>query len=368
MLGFRFLVPGRYASQQAQGTGPGAGAFSHTPFAVIQAMHGFLMECDSRVISISEIDASDDTCCLRLKVDPADLVASMEAMGLINPPVLAQKRNRTYRIICGFRRVKACQVLGWEKTKAQVIKKELSELDLLKLAISDNRSHQSLNVIEQARGLQRLSPHLPSKGRLETLASLLGFPPNDKVFAKINALNRLPEAIQVGVLDGTLSFEAAAHLAFFPHGDALCFFDLLKGFRLSQSKQVEIITFFYEVAMREDLLLEDILQSREIRTITDRSDLNRNEKGAALRAYLKRRRFPTLTKVEAEFSDALRALRLSKEITITPPPYFEGGPYTLRMTFQDMDDFDRHCRTLRSIAKNPALKRVLDGRHVVRRG
>ena len=92
----------------------------------------------------------------------------------------------------------------------------------------------------------------------------------------------------------------------------------------------------------------------------DRPDLNRNEKGAKLRTCLKRRRFPALTKVEAEFSEALKALKLSKDISITPPPYFEGGPYVLRMTFEDMSDFDKRCKTLDGIAKNPALKRVLD--------
>ena len=318
------------------------------------------MEYDSRVVSISEIDTADACCCLSLKADPGALVASMEAVGLINPPVLAQKKDEKYRIICGFRRVKACQVLGWEKIRAQVVGADHSELELLKLAISDNQSHRLLNVIEQARGIRKLGPHLPSKGRLEVLASLLGFPANKKVFEKISALDGLPEAVQAGVLDETITFEAAAHLAGLSHGEALCFFDLLKGLKLSQNKQIEMITLVQEIAMREDLQVEEVLQSKDVRTIMDRPDLNRNEKGAALRAYLKRRRFPALTKVEAESSNALKALKLSKEISITPPPYFEGGPYTLRMTFKDVDDFERRCKALDGIAKNPALKGLLN--------
>jgi len=328
--------------------------------AISRAFHVLPMEYDSRVVSISEIDTADASCCVSLKVAPGALVASMEAVGLINPPVLAQRKDDKYRIICGFRRVKACQVLGWEKIRAQVVEADHSELELLKLAVVDNQSHRSLNVIEQARGIRKLSPHLPSTGRLEALASLLGFPPNKKVFEKIGALDGLPEAIQAGVLDETITFEAAAQLAGLSHGDALRFFDLLKGLKLSQNKQIEIITLVQEIAMREDLQVEDVFESKEIVTIMDRPDLNRNEKGAKLRTYLKRRRFPALTKVEAEFSDALKALKLSKDISITPPAYFEGGPYVLRMTFEDMSDFDKRCKTVDGIAKNPALKRVLD--------
>lgn len=325
-----------------------------------RAFHVFTMKYDSRVVSISEIDTADDTCCLSLNADPAALVPSIEAVGLINPPVLSQKEDQKYRTICGFKRVKACQALGWKKTSAQVVRTDVSELDLLRLAILDNRSHRSLNVIEQARGIRKLGPHLPSKGRLKVLASLLGFPPNKKVFEKIRALDGLPEAIQAGVLDETISFEAAAHLASLSHGDTLCFFDLLKGLKFSQNKEIEMITLIREIAIREDLQVEDVIKCREIRTILDRPDLNRNEKGARLRAYVKGRRFPKLTKAEADFSDALKALKLNRDISITPPPYFEGGLYTLRMTFKNVDDFDRRCKILDAIAGNPALKRLLD--------
>ncbi|MDY6950198.1 MAG: ParB N-terminal domain-containing protein [Thermodesulfobacteriota bacterium] len=318
------------------------------------------MEYDSRAISISEIDTADATLRLSLKVEPGSLVASVEAVGLINPPLLAQKKDETYRIVCGFRRVKACQVLGWKRIRAHVVGGDQSELDLLKLAILDNQSHRPLNVIEQARGIRKLGPHLPSKGRLEALASLLRFPPNKKVFEKIMAVDGLPEAIQEGVLEETVSFEAAAHLAGLSHGDGLSFFDLLKGLKLSQNKQIEIIVLVEEIARREDLQVDDVLQSKDVTTVMDRPDLNRNEKAAALRAYLRRRRFPSLTKMEAEFSEALKALKLTKEISITPPPYFEGGPYVLRMTFRGMDDFHKGCKILEGIAENPALKRALD--------
>ena len=346
--------------RQPRGAGHRPQAKEPCAFGHSRAFHVLPMEYHSRVVSISEIDTADASCCLSLKAAPGALVASMGAVGLINPPVLAQKRDETYRIICGFRRVKACQVLGRRKIRAHVVGGDHSELDLLKLAVVDNQSHRPLNVIEQARGIRKLSPHLPSKGRLEALASLLGFPPNKRVFEKIMAMDGLPEAIQAGVLEETVSFEAATHLAGLSHGDGLSFFGLLKGLKLSQNKQIEIITLVQEIAIREDLQVEDVLQSKDVTTVMDRPDLNRNEKAAALRALLKRRRFPSLTQMEAEFSAALKVLKLTKEISITPPPYFEGGPYVLRMTFKNRDDFFKGSKILEGIAKNPALKRVLE--------
>lgn len=318
------------------------------------------MKYDDKLIPISEIDTEDYMFRLSPEPDPNSLIAAIQSVGLINPPVLRQKEDLRYRIVCGFRRISACRHLGWHEINVRLVVGDASELDLFELAILDNRSHRALSVVEQARGIQKLEPYIPSENRLEALASLLGFPVNKKVFQKIRALGRLPEPVLAGVFNNTLSFEAAVHLCPFSPEEALCFLDLFKGLKLSQNKQIEIITLVQEIAMREDLRIKKVLQSNDIKSVLERPDLNRNEKGSLLRAYLKRRRFPTLAKTEEGFDKALKALRLNEHVHITPPPYFEGGPYTLRMTFKNQDDFSKRLKTLDAIAKNPDLKKVLE--------
>lgn len=312
-----------------------------------------------KVISVSEIDIKDDTFRLSLRTDPDELVASIRAVGLINPPILRQQHDFKYQIVCGFRRVMACKALGWSEIKTRVLKGSPSEVETLKLAILDNRSHRELNVVEQARGIQKLSLHLPSQNRLQMLSSLLGFPQSQNVFKKIDALSLLPEVIQSSIIDEIVSFEAAVDLSRFSHEDALSFFELFGVLKLSQNKQREVITLVQEIAIRENLKPLEVLQSKEVRAILDRPELNRNEKGAKVRACLKRRRFPTLTKTEEKFSKEVKALKLNEHIHITAPSYFEGGPHTLRMTFKSMKDFEERRKTLDAMAKNPAFKRLL---------
>lgn len=313
-----------------------------------------------KAISVSEINTKDDTFRLSLRTDPDALVASIRAVGLINPPILRQRHDFKYQIVCGFRRIMACKALGWSEIKTRVIKGSPSELDTLKLAILDNRSHRELNVVEQARGIQKLSPHLPSRNRLQMLSSLLGFPQSQKVFKKIDALSLLPEVIQSSIIDEIVSFEAAVDLSRFSHEDALSFFELFRVLKLSQNKQREVITLVQEIAIRENIKPVEVLQSKEVGAILDRPELNRNEKGAKVRACLKRCRFPTLAKTEERFSKEVKALKLNEHIHITAPSYFEGGPHTLRMTFKSMKDFEEHRKTLDAMAKNPAFKRLLE--------
>jgi ParB/RepB/Spo0J family partition protein len=315
---------------------------------------------DDKVITISEIDTGDEACRLSLRADPDSLVDSIRSVGLINPPVLRQRKDLKYQIVCGFRRVMACKALGWHEIKARILKGSPTMIDSLKLAILDNRTQRDLNVIEQARGIEKLSAYIPSGNRLEALAPVLGFPQNQKVFKRIEALGRLPGAIQGGVTDEIVSFEAAVDLSELSHEDAPSFFELFKKLKLSQNKQREVITLAREIGAREDLRPGVVLQSREIRTILDRPDLNRNEKGSRVRSYLKQRRFPTLAKAEERFSKELKALKLNEHIHMTPPPYFEGGPHTLRMTFKSIKDFDERRKSLDAMSKNPALKRLLE--------
>lgn len=313
-----------------------------------------------KVVSISEIDAEDDTCRLGFLSDLDALIHSIRVVGLINPPVLGQRYDLKYQIVCGFRRVMAFKALGRHEIRVRVLLGERSELDLLNLAIWDNRSHRCLNVVEQARGIKKLSPHMPSTNRLPLLASVLGFPPNQKVFGKLKKLCRLPEPVQMGVLKETVSFEAAVDLSEFSRDDVLSFFQLFKLLKLSQNKQRDVITLVQEIAIREGLKPGEVLQSQEIRIILDRPAFNRNEKGSKVRAYLKQRRFPTLTKAQERFSKELKALKLNEHIHITGPPFFEGGPYTLRMGFKSMKDFDERRKTLDAMGKNPALRRLLE--------
>jgi ParB/RepB/Spo0J family partition protein len=317
-------------------------------------------EYEDRTMSLSEIDTEDDACRLSLTSDLDRLVASIRTVGLINPPVVRQREDLKYQIVCGFRRVLACKAMGWNELEVRVIKGTLTELNALRLAIFDNRSHRELNVVEQARGILKLSPQLPKGNRLKMLASWLGFPQNQKVFKKLEAVSRLPRAVQTGLTDGAVSFEAAAHLSELPDEDALSFLALFKVLKLSQSKQREVITLVQEIAIREEIQLEKVLKAREIRKILDAAELNRNEKGSKIRAYLKRRRFPTITKAEETLSKALKALKLDEHVHVTPPPYFEGGLHTLRMTFRNMKDFGERRKTLDNMAKNPALKKLLE--------
>jgi len=316
---------------------------------------------DQRTVILSEVDTTDHTFCLSLRIDVGSLVDSIHVLGLINPPILRRNNDRSYTILCGFRRVKACRLLKWPKIEARVVAANYSEAQLLELVIQDNTSHRSLNLIEQARGTQKLLSLRPTID-LGTLASLFGFPANKNIFQKIMALVELPEAVQEGLLDQKISFEAAVDLSGFSINDTMGLFDLLKGLKLSQNKQKEIITMAREIAIREDLQVLDVIQSPAVQTVLAGDELNRNEKATNIRNYLRKRRFPRLAKAEKSFFEDINQLKLNNYLHITPPANFEGRSYVLRMAFKDLKDLRKRRQELDALIQNPAMAKLLGER------
>ncbi|WP_412770537.1 ParB/RepB/Spo0J family partition protein, partial [Staphylococcus capitis] len=82
-----------------------------------------------------------------------DLAESIKIHGILQPIVLRQT-VQGYYIVVGERRYRASQLAGL--TKLPSIIKELSDADMMELAIIENLQREDLNAIEEAESYQRL--------------------------------------------------------------------------------------------------------------------------------------------------------------------------------------------------------------------
>ena len=77
---------------------------------------------------------------------------SIQTHGVLQPIVLRQTTG--YYIVVGERRFRASQLAGL--TEIPAIIKELSDSDMMELAIIENLQREDLNAIEEAESYQRL--------------------------------------------------------------------------------------------------------------------------------------------------------------------------------------------------------------------
>lgn len=128
----------------------------------------------------------------------AELVASIEASGLLQP-VVVRSRNGAYELIAGERRWRAVQKLGWPTVPAVV--KDADDQTLLTLALIENLQRHDLSPIDEAQGYQRLIAQF--KLPQADVARMVGR--NRSTVANLLRLLKLPEPVRAMLHDGRLS-------------------------------------------------------------------------------------------------------------------------------------------------------------------
>ena len=307
----------------------------------------------------ARIDLLDDTYRITTRSDVNDLLKSIQLDGLITPPLLI-KKNSIFIIVSGFRRIAACMKLAWNEIPARVLKSDVNELVCLRLAIAENALQRSLNLIETARCLQKLSLLISDRRHLTESAASLGLPDNPSIIAKIKSLDLLPMPIQKSILADTISLAMATELKSLEPDSAIAFTRLFDQLRIGLNKQKEIVTLVKEIARREDLSIQEIMENKGFKDIMTHRDLDRGQKSRKLRAYLRQYRYPRIAAAEKEFEECRKNLKLGNDIKLNPPKNFEATIYELNLAFSSLEHLKNIQTRLDKIIQLPDLKKILD--------
>ena len=136
----------------------------------------------------------------------AELQASLEANGLLQPIVVRPTGSNTYELIAGERRLRAATQLGW--ADIPVVVRDIDDRTLLTLALVENLQRADLNAVEEAEGYQRLIDDFGLTQ--QRVAELVGR--DRSTIANTLRVLQLPETVQRMVRDGHLSLGHARAL------------------------------------------------------------------------------------------------------------------------------------------------------------
>jgi ParB family chromosome partitioning protein len=163
--------------------------------------HRLPPEGEQRMVSIAEVKSSP----LNPRKDFRDdelmeLAESIRTKGLVQPIVVRPDgMSGGYEIVAGERRWRAAQKAGIHTIP--VIIRELSDRELLELAIIENVQRQDLNAIEEATGYRELVERFDYSQ--EQLSEIIG--KSRSHVANTLRLLRLPNGVQALVQQGQIS-------------------------------------------------------------------------------------------------------------------------------------------------------------------
>ena len=136
----------------------------------------------------------------------AEMAASIEAQGLIQPVVVNDRGDGNYEMISGERRLRAVMKLGWKEVPAII--HQVDESRILEMTLVENLQREDLNPIEEARGYQQLADEFSM-----TQARIAERVGRDRAtVANTMRLLRLPVVIQQAVSSGALTAGHARQL------------------------------------------------------------------------------------------------------------------------------------------------------------
>jgi len=163
--------------------------------------HRLPPEGEQRMVSIAEVQSSPLNPRKDFRDDElAELAESIRTKGLVQPIVVRPNgMSGGYEIVAGERRWRAAQKAGIHTIP--VIIRELSDRELLELAIIENVQRQDLNAIEEATGYRELVERFDYSQ--EQLSEIIG--KSRSHVANTLRLLKLPPEVQSLVQNGQIS-------------------------------------------------------------------------------------------------------------------------------------------------------------------
>lgn len=310
-------------------------------------------------VPVSDIAPELDTFSVTYRPQMEALQRSVMRSGVLTPLHLRRQPEGAHlQVVCGTKRLQACQDAGYTSVPALIHEAaELSEEQAFLLAVHDNLGCRRFNVVEKARVMCRLQEdfHYPISTLLDVWCPLLELPPRRSTLEAYKEFAGLDDALQAATMDGALPVETALWIGRHETVDRQVLAVLFTGLKLSNNRVREFAGLIDEICHRDGCGAAVLLDSLQIPALLEDPGQPGPQKIEHIRRVLRQVRYPRFSAHEQRLQETLRSLRLPSQISLRPPPYFEGQQYQVAFSFGTRQELQQVAQRLLEAAANPAL-------------
>jgi ParB family chromosome partitioning protein len=313
---------------------------------MVDSISTYLRNTQLIVVDNEDIDIEDSRFLLTFGGELEKLSRSIQRIGIVNPPILFESsKGEPLKIVCGSRRIRVAVRFGIKKIHSFVIREPADSLSLFLIAIFDNIGFRELNDVERSIVVGKLLKLGVDEGELiRTYLPLLNLPPTRKFLDIYLKVGELEKEIKEDVAKSNLGVETAVTLLNFSREERLKVVKLIRKLRFS--KQRELVNLLFEISAREGVGILEILSDQEIEEKLSAEEVI---------SKLRERRYPKLTASERKFLSLKKSLAFLPQISLTPPPSFEGEEFVLSIRFKDRQELKKILDNLQERVKGNEL-------------
>lgn len=316
-----------------------------------------------RDVDLTEIDADDVACVVTYHPDMSALQRSIAGAGVLTPLHLRALKGRDkLQLISGWKRVLACREAGHTHVPALIHEAdELSNEAAFLLAVHENLGCRTFNAVEKGRVLQRLRQQFqyPVDELVKTWCPRLDVPPRLDAFGAHCTLITLNESLQDAVIAGNLPLETALWIGRQKGADREVLQSMFAQLKLGQNRIREFVTLIDEICLRDECGVVQLWEELDLAGVLSDPELSGSQCVEQLRRRLRTRRYPMFQAHEQAFEAARRELRLPSQISLQPPPYFDGSQYQVSFRFGTREELQAYAQKLLDAASAEALGTLL---------
>jgi len=310
-------------------------------------------------VQFSALDFHDKTFLIGSSDDYTSIQDSIKELGIINPPSLRMNGDK-YQIICGWKRIKVCKLLGYYEIPSSVYEMdELSDEACLKFVFYENQ--QRFNDIDKAELIFKFKIlcGLDDNDLIQKVLPLIGIGATRKNLERYMSLTGLESEIKEAYYTQKISLEQVVLLSEVEGYKRLEILErILKRFKLNNNETREVIREVLGVASRDKKSIGSVIGHIS-------SEVGRSGGKNEFRHVLRSLRYPILSKVEENYKTCLSSFNLPKEISIFHPPFFEGNNLEIRLRCKSTERLSEILSYLSSAVSNGSIEKLLN---IVREG
>ena len=316
----------------------------------------------ARDVSMDQIDFDDQSYIITFEPSLSQLLVSIKNIGVLNPPLLQQKSDNSYRIVTGLKRILCLRQLGFNHFSGILCFAENTapDFDMFILNLNENIGTRSLNDIEKSIVLHRLLYlyHVSEQRIVTEFLPLLGLGSNRSVLDRFIKLNQLETEIKIAIANASLSPDVAIALLDRSTPGRMAIFNLFQRLKVGKNRQKELLRLSQELAEIKGQSIDRILNRSDIEEILCDTKITPPRKTERIIEILKKLRYPLFSKVVADFNQIKKELKLPPNISLKPPPFFEGENYTIEFNFKNQADFKKIISLLNSIQQQQTIHKL----------
>ena len=310
---------------------------------------------DLRFVSLAEINLHDDSFEIRKFEEPARLRESLARFGILDPPWLRKKGGR-HIVVDGFKRLGWAEENGAQGTVCRIFPEDFDAGVLWSLRIEKRLFEQEINIAEKAQIISTLLAVFEPDQIPRLFLSALNVANRPDLLHKWASLwAKGPQTLEI-LASGAVAERPAIEVADWDERSRTAVLAVLKALRCSASIQVEIVEHIDEIAIRDEKVRAEIIETPRVREILESKELNHRQKTQALRELLAELRYPRLSSRQERFRREIESLGLPPRVRIIPPPAFEGNKWRIELSFTGPEELRKGLDSARALLGSDRLE------------